>query len=194
MEQKILQLKIALKDIHPTIWRRIEIKDDITFYELHHIIQIVMGWWNSHLFEFRIKGMEPIGITDEDWMDEDMDMIEATELKVSEIKPHEKMKFEYIYDFGDYWRHTLTVEKIKTAEQNRFYPQCTGGERNCPPEDVGGFPGYMHLLEVLKNKRHPDHKDMIEWLGEPYDPEEFDANETNEELQFIIKTKHWNPN
>ena len=187
----ILQLKITLKGIRPPIWRRVEVKDDITFYELHHVIQIAMGWWNAHLFEFKV-GDYKIGITEDDWDTEDT--IESKDIVVSQVVDTEKMKFRYIYDFGDWWEHEIVVEKISPVDKNKTYPASIGGKRNCPPEDVGGFPGYMHLLEVLKDKKNPEREDMIEWLGEEYDPEEFDLEETNSELQFIIKTKNWNPN
>jgi len=46
---KILQLKITLKDVKPPVWRRVLVRDDITFYKLHRIIQYAMGWFESHL-------------------------------------------------------------------------------------------------------------------------------------------------
>ncbi len=57
-----------------------------------------------------------------------------------------------------------------------------------------GFPGYNNLVEIMKDKNHPEYLGMLEWLGEEYDPEYFNLKETNGELQFIIKTKNWNPN
>ena len=66
MATNILQLKITLQRIKPDIWRRVEVKDDITFFELHHVIQIAMGWWNAHLFEFNVENYK-IGITEDDW-------------------------------------------------------------------------------------------------------------------------------
>jgi len=161
MATKILQLKVTLRHIDPPIWRRIEVKDDITFYELHHIIQIVMG---------------------------------SQEIVLSRFIKAEKMNFSYLYDFGDSWMHEIEVEKISDPVQRYEYPACTGGERNCPPEDVGGPPGYYNFVEAMKDKRHPQHRELKEWYGELYDPEYFDLNETNGELQFIIKTKHWSPN
>ena len=92
MSANILQLKITLKHIDPPIWRRVEVKDDITFYELHHIIQITMGWWNAHLFEFKI-GSNRIGITEDDW--DTGDTIESTEIVLSKLVGTEKMKFNY---------------------------------------------------------------------------------------------------
>ena len=191
MATKILQLKVTLRHIDPPIWRRIEVKDDITFYELHHIIQIVMGWWNAHLFEFRIDGNK-IGIPDDEW--DDPGLLDSQEIVLSRFIKAEKMNFSYLYDFGDSWMHEIEVEKISDPVQRYEYPACTGGERNCPPEDVGGPPGYYNFVEAMKDKRHPQHRELKEWYGELYDPEYFDLNETNGELQFIIKTKHWSPN
>ena len=191
MPTNILQLKITLKGIRPPIWRRVEVKDDITFYELHHVIQVTMGWWNAHLFEFKV-GNYRIGITEDDWDTEDT--IESKEIVLSKVVDTEKMKFRYVYDFGDWWEHEIVVEKISPSDKNKNYPTCIGGKRNCPPEDVGGIPGYMNMLEIIKDKNNPEYEDMMEWLGEEYDPEEFDLEETNGEVQFIIKTKNWNPN
>ena len=191
MPANILQLKISLKHFKPPIWRRVEVKDDITFYELHHVIQIAMGWWNAHLFEFEVGGYM-IGTTEDDWDTENT--LESKEVKLSRLIDTEKMKFGYLYDFGDNWEHEIIVEKISLPEKDKNYPTCIKGKRNCPPEDVGGFPGYMYMLEVINDKNNPEHEDMLEWLGEKYDSEYFDLEETNGELQFIIKTKNWNPN
>ncbi len=49
---KILQFKITLKDSKPKIWRRFQNEDSIMFYDLHNVIQTVMGWTNSHLYQF----------------------------------------------------------------------------------------------------------------------------------------------
>ena len=51
---KIYQLKIHLEPnyLKPPIWRRVLVKSDITFYELHQIIQVAMGWTNAHLWDF----------------------------------------------------------------------------------------------------------------------------------------------
>lgn len=191
MPANILQLKITLQHIDPTVWRRVEVKDDITFYELHHVIQITMGWWNAHLFEFK-AGSYKIGITEDGWDTEGT--LESKEVVLSKLINTEKMKFKYIYDFGDNWEHEIEVEKITPMVKNKTYPSCIGGKRNCPPEDVGGFPGYINFLEIIKDKKHPEYQGMIEWLGDEFDPEYFDVEETNDELQFIIKTKKWNPN
>ena len=50
------QLKIALRGSKPPIWRRILVPGDITLDVLHNVIQIAMGWTNSHLHSFEIAG------------------------------------------------------------------------------------------------------------------------------------------
>ncbi len=191
MPANILQLKISLQQIEPPIWRRVEVKDDITFYELHHVIQIAMGWWNAHLFEFDAGGYT-IGVIEGSMVPEGT--LGSKEVMLSRLLDTENMKFKYLYDFGDNWDHEIELERIIPGVSGKSYPTCIGGERNCPPEDVMGFPGYMNLIEIMKDEKHPEYQGMLEWLGEEYDPEYFDLEETNGELQFIIKTKNWNPN
>src|SRR5258706_6884710 len=48
---KVIQLKITLAHTEPPIWRRLLVLDSITFFDLHHIFQITMGWKNAHLFD-----------------------------------------------------------------------------------------------------------------------------------------------
>ena len=43
------QLKITLNGITPPILRRLLVSENITFYRLHHIIQITMDWTNSEI-------------------------------------------------------------------------------------------------------------------------------------------------
>ena len=88
-----------------------------------------------------------------------------------------------MYDFGDSWRHTITVEKINPPPQ---YPRgCAvieAGERACPPEDVGGPYGYQEYSEAMANSNHERHKEFMEWQG-PFDPEAFDAETTTKRMK-----------
>jgi len=89
----------------------------------------------------------------------------------------------YEYDFGDGWTHNIVLEDILEKVKNTFYPVCIDGKRACPPEDCGGFPGYMNLLEVISDPKHEEYEDIVEWLGEEFDPEEFDKEDKNEALK-----------
>lgn len=182
-----VQLKIVLKDSRPPIWRRVVVDSSITFEELHYTIQISMGWGIYHLYEFNVANYRIGTIMDED--DDfgfgDSDVIDASEISLEEVIAGGVGKIKYEYDFGDSWIHEIQVEKIMPREAGVYYPVCLKGKLNCPPEDVGGIPGYYHLLEVLRDKKHPEHREMKDWLGGGYDPDEFDLEETNMFLREI---------
>ncbi len=176
-----LQLKITLKGSKPPIWRRVLIKDTITFKDLHHIIQDAMGWYNCHLYEFDLWGFS-IGMPYEGSFDEIED---ASKIKIKKHLNSPGMKFTYTYDFGDDWEHLITVEKIEPITKGEQLPVCIKGKGNCPPEDCGGIWGYYELLETIKDKKHPDHEDMLEWLGGSFDPNEFNIEEINGMLKRL---------
>jgi len=184
---EIIQLKITLKGTKPPIWRRVQLDKSTTFLKLHHIIQIAMGWTNSHLHEFEINGYR-IAESNEDF-EEDFggNTIDASTVSLDSIIVITKEKFNYYYDFGDSWDHQILVEKFLPRDSNTKYPNCIAGKLNCPPEDCGGIWGFYNLLEIIKDKKHPEHKEMLEWLGGEYDSEYFDMAEINEELSLNIK-------
>ncbi len=177
----IYQLKISLGESKPPIWRRIHVKSDITLAKLHDIFQIAMGWTNSHLHQFIIHGVE-YGIPDPDY---DMDMEDEKKVKLGELIFAEKEKFFYEYDFGDSWEHEILVEKILPIEKGLHYPICLKGKRACPPEDCGGIWGYSEFLEAIEDVNNPEHDDMLEWVGEEFDPETFDIDSINQGLKYI---------
>ncbi|HIJ71858.1 MAG TPA: plasmid pRiA4b ORF-3 family protein [Planctomycetes bacterium] len=174
----ICQLKITLKNIEPPIWRRIQVHGDITLFRLHEYIQGFMGWENYHMHEFRIKGQR-YGKPDPDGEA----LFGAKTNKDKGFKVCDLVSdgdvFEYVYDFGDDWRHEIEVEKVMEAEAGAVYPTCLAGERACPEEDCGGPWGYQEMLEILKEPEHEDYEHYFEWLGGEFDLEEFDLDEVN---------------
>lgn len=177
---KIYQFKVTLRHIEPPIWRRFQVEDNMTFEDLHYVIQIVMGWEMSHLYAFNINKQT---ITDSDsLMEMGEDGLEAEETELNELIKKEKTTFRYTYDFGDDWQHELVLEKILAPDPAMTYPVCLEGARACPPEDCGGLPGYMEILETLKKPKSKAYKELMEWLDDEYDPELFDLETVNEEL------------
>jgi hypothetical protein len=174
----IYQIKVTLTGIKPPIWRRIEVPGQITLFKLHVVLQVVMGWTNSHLHQFIIDKTyygEPDPEFD-DWIDENR-------VKLSQLPLEEKSKFIYEYDFGDSWKHELRIEKILQVSDVKKAPICLKGSRACPPEDIGGIWGYEDFLEAIQDPNHPEHEDMMEWVGGQYDPEAFDVDEVNQYLK-----------
>ncbi|WP_232624501.1 plasmid pRiA4b ORF-3 family protein [Paraburkholderia ginsengisoli] len=87
-----------------------------------------------------------------------------------------------IYDFGDNWQHRVKVEKILPPDSDLRSPICLAGRNACPPEDVGGGPGYIEFLEAITDPSHEDHEQLLEWCGGSFDPDAFDLAAVNERL------------
>ncbi|TWU08367.1 Plasmid pRiA4b ORF-3-like protein [Stieleria varia] len=167
--ERLYQFKITLLESQPPIWRRIQVKDS-TLDKFHERIQTAMGWTNSHLHQFKIDG-ERWG--DPELLDdgfEDFECVDSTVTKISKIVPKNGKRFQFLYeyDFGDGWEHEVLFEGCLRSEKGGRYPLCVEGERNCPPEDVGGVWGYAEFLEAFANPKHEQHDDFVEWAPKPY--------------------------
>ena len=184
----IYQVKITLRGVRPPIWRRVQVRSDELLEHLHYVIQLSMGWTNSHLHSFRIQGME-YGMPMPEFDFGGEQMRDEKTVKLSQLIPGEKFKFIYLYDFGDSWEHELLIEKVLEAEAGVDYPICTKAKRACPPEDCGGIWGYHDFVEAVQDPEHPEHEEMLEWVGGSFDPEEADPEEINEQLQLIPEWK-----
>ncbi len=178
---KMVQLKVTLMGVKPPIWRRILVSDTATLSELHHILQIAMGWTDSHLHMFMV-GQKRSGIPDPEWGVFDETMLDESKVKLRSVFKREKHAISYEYDFGDGWLHKVVLEKKLDFNPAEELPKCMAGRRGCPPEDVGGVWGYQNFLKIYQDNHHPQHEEMIEWAGEYFDPEIFDIEETNKIL------------
>jgi DNA-binding MarR family transcriptional regulator len=174
----IYQLKVTLQEIKPPIWRRILVRATTTLPRLHDILQVSMGWTDSHLHRF-IVGESEYGQPDPDFED---DMRSEQRVPLARIVASEKASFGYEYDFGDSWNHLIVLEKILPADPALHYPHCVAGKRACPPEDVGGVWGFAELLAAVRNSKHPEHDEMLEWAGGAFDPEAFSLDAINRAL------------
>ncbi|MCR2806256.1 plasmid pRiA4b ORF-3 family protein [Paenibacillus soyae] len=172
--------RIELDEITPKIWREFRFHPELTFHQLHHLIQEVMGWGDYHLYEFQVN-KKSIGVPDPEMQPFERGTSKELDARKEIVQKHVSMEganFSYLYDFGDGWEHTITLKSID-MEQSDPVPVCLDGARACPPEDVGGVWGYQHLLEVLGTPDHPEREEMLEWAGEEFDPEHFSVQDTN---------------
>lgn len=186
--ETIYQIKVTLAGVRPPIWRRILIPKDLRLDRLHAVLQIVMGWTNSHLHQFIVgrKYYSDPRFELDAW---DLEVFDERKVTVKDILPEVRSKAVYEYDFGDGWEHTLLVEKQLAQEPGAAYPLCLDGRRACPPEDCGGVGGYANLLEALEDPEHEEHEELLEWLGEASDPEAFSLESVNRELGKL--TSRW---
>ena len=177
----MFELRVVLRDIEPTIWRRVRVPADAPLGVVHEVLQVAFGWTDSHLHDFEIGAIR-FGMADiEDeifCVDEDGAPLGAVALQGS--------TFVYRYDFGDDWKHEVTVERVMSGEDDTIIT-CTGGERACPPEDCGGPRGYANLLEVLANPKNEEHADMKSWVGRGFKSEKFDLVAVNKKLAALSK-------
>ena len=188
---KILELDIVLQGSKPKIWRRVLVPDDMTFRELHYIIQFAMGWDHSHLHQFVVgKYQRRIGVPYEDDFNK---MEDSRKIKINSLLNAPKDKILYEYDFGDGWEHIVEVKKVHEPEKGKKYPVLIGGAMACPPEDCGGIWGYHDLVDTMKKKGSEAYEELVEWLGGEFDPEEFDMDEINEAFfkNFKKEMKAW---
>jgi len=174
----IIQLRVALVDSHPPIWRRVQIMDNSTFFDLHNVIQEAMGWEDYHLHNFAFQKNRAdrsivIGPIDEEDMYEKVD---ESKTLVKDWLGKDYKQCRYSYDYGDDWDHNILFEKTLPSESGLKYPRCIAGKMACPPEDSGGLWGYYGKLEALQDPKHPDHNDVLDWMGEDFDPEVFDPS------------------
>ncbi|MFY0580080.1 plasmid pRiA4b ORF-3 family protein [Cystobacter fuscus] len=102
---------------------------------------------------------------------------------LSDLAPAARASFSYVYDMGDNWVHRIRVKKVQPAQARMRYPACTAGARAAPPEDCGGVLGYDNLLEALRNPAHEGRAELIEWVGDSYDPEAFDLEATDKAVR-----------
>ena len=180
----LLQLRIQLQGVEPAVWRQVLVPESITLPRLHRVIQAAMGWRNSHLHEFEINRVRygqpdlmrdsgPEGLIAETGIDLKQCLGGVT-------------SFEYLYDFGDDWRHLVQVEARVRPDQPLLKPMCLAGDGVCPPEDVGGVPGYQHFLSVMQDPENPEFEDFCAWIGaKSFDPRLFDLNQVNARLGRI---------
>lgn len=171
MSRPIYQLRIALAEVAPPVWRRVLVPGGFTLDRVHRLIQYAMGWLDLHLHSFEIGGEQygppdPVG---------ELDLRDELDTRLSAVAGKGDV-FTYTYDFGDWWEHEVAVEDVFAADPAVRYPVCLDGARACPPEDVGGAYGYQELLAALANPDHPRHEELRRWLGRDLDPEAFDPS------------------
>lgn len=151
---------------------------------LHEVIQIAMGWTNSHLHQF-VAGRVFYGPSDPDFDDLGTKSLDEAKYSVSDVAPRLKSRFVYEYDFGDGWEHEVLLEKVLPPDATFQHPVCLAGANACPPEDCGGIHGYYDLLRALKDPKHKRHDEMSEWVGGSWDPEWFELKTTNALLKRL---------
>lgn len=148
-----------------------------------------MGWENCHLYEFQVGRSIRYGDPDPEWDDEGLRSAEKATLADLIGHAGKDGSFDYIYDFGDDWLHTVTIESAAEADRDATYPRLLEARGRCPPEDSGGAGGYVHCLEAISDPSHEDHAEMLEWCGQDFDPKIVDEDAIGNALALLGASK-----
>ena len=187
-----LLIELHPDELQPAIWRRMVVDGRVSLAKLHHFIQAAFGWTDAHLHAFTINSIHYMSPNFDDLQDEVFAGMEAQYERKGYLNRllAEGDTFVYLYDFGDSWSHVITVEKIEMVENDPHgNAYVAGGERACPPEDVGGTTGYHEFLEtILSNAHSEEAKKLINWAGGEFNPGMFDRLAANASIQRTL----WN--
>jgi hypothetical protein len=187
-EPNALQIRVALVEIEPTIWRRLIVPRSFHLSQLHRVIQAAFGWWDCHLHEFRIGGLS---YRDAEFcepeFEDDARSFDESEVRLRDFDRSEGLSFLYVYDFGDNWNHIVEFERLLALDPAPRSASCIDGGRARPPEDVGGVHGYAGFLDIITDPGNPEHRDTKHWAGGHFDPEWFDREMTDKDVRNALR-------
>lgn len=200
-DSPIYQLRIDLRDIRPPIWRRILVRGDTSLHRLHEIIQVLFDWAGYHLHSFDVGGVQ---FTDDRESRLELGMRDESRMRLAQLGLRAGVSFLYTYDFGDNWEHLIKVEEVLPPDATGVYPRCIKGKRAGPPEDCGGPWGYDTIVKALHaageatasvsedgeeedSGEENEYAELLEWVGEDFDPEAFDLDAINVALAARLR-------
>jgi hypothetical protein len=185
--ERIARLHIKLDHIEPVIWRRVEVPITTSLKGLHDVIQAVMLFKDYHLFEFNAGGKR-YAVPDPEW-DFGADTYAARNVRIGALVDRGITTFNYTYDFGDDWRHSITVEAVTDADPAVEYPRFLDGDWRAPPEDVGGLPGFEDFLIAMSKPRHAQHRKVVDWYGGRFEPNDIGVDTINERIAKLARRR-----
>ena len=187
MTEPIARIRIELQSIEPHVWRRVDVPVSSTLLALHEIIQIAMGWTDAHLFEFTVGG-RAYGVIEPD-LEYEPKQSKAASVRLKGLIDRGIDRFDYVYDFGDDWRHAVIIEEVCAGDTGTDYPAFVDGERRCPPEDVGNAEGFMAFLEAALVAGHPEHERMVAWYGKRFEFTDIDEQQIRAGLAELARQR-----
>ncbi len=181
----VYELDVVLSASEPPIWRRFSVPGTITLAQLSRAIQSAMGWKAGHLYE--------LVIDNQSYADPILELETTSPRRVSlqAVVTRPKRKFQFIYDMGDNWEHEITVRSIRPIQAGETLPNLLDGARACPPENVGGIPGYEDFLRVIADPKDFAYQAKLEWVGGRWDPEDFNREVLQRQLITSARRGRW---
>lgn len=192
MTATLHRLMVTLNHVEPRVQREIVVPSDLRLDRLHSVLQVAMGWENAHMHEFLVGGRRNgarIGVPQPEFAGFGTPVLSQKRYTLTQIAPAKGAKFEYWYDFGDDWHHTIRTTAILNADSvpESGRPVCLKARGACPPEDCGRPPGYANLLDILGDPTHPEYEGMKEWVGGDFNPAFVDVDAINGSLAKLSR-------
>lgn len=144
-ELAVFQIRVDLDDAEPSIWRRLNVRSDLTLDVLHQVLQDAFGWTDSHLHRFALGGG---GVWDDESevflcaydVDYPEDVLDGASTAEVDVRLDETMtepgdRLAYVYDYGDNWELTLKLEDVLPATPDTPAAVCVDGSLPAPPDD-----------------------------------------------------------
>ena len=190
-QEKAFILRVSLICGKTEIWRQVAVPARTTFSRFHKVIQGCFCWLGYHLHEFRmldssgnVIAKSVMDLSDPDEWIVDPEVPRFSERKrLSSWLPH-CSTFTYLYDYGDYWEHSVKLEQV-VEKYEGILPVCLDGEGTAPPEDVGGEGGYLDFMRIVNKKRDSlEKRELLVW-ARSLEWQPFDLQEINQRLRQI---------
>jgi hypothetical protein len=190
VSRTVHELEVSLRHVTPRVWRRLRVPSECGLDELHRVLQAVMGWEDAHLHAFEV-GEERYGVPDPDW--DDADLQDESQVRLGDVAPAVGARLLYGYDFGDGWEHDVVVRAVGPLPAGESASRVLDGGGACPPEDVGGPPGYEQFVEAMGDPRHPEHVTYADWAGRTWDPHAVDLDRHDAAVRALSPAPHGGP-
>lgn len=180
---EVYQLRIDLRGTrNPKVWRRIVVSATIKLSLLHVVLLRAMGWGGGHMHEFTFAQGSYASV--EPGLDLPFDVQDESRVSLRNALKA-SVAFTWIYDYGDNWQHKVKVERADVTGFALAHPMCIAGQGACPPDDVGGVPGFENFVLAMADPAHPEHDELKSWYGGSFDPAAFSADDVQERLDEI---------
>lgn len=172
-EPRVYRLRADLDHARPPIWRRLDVRSDLTLDVIHQVLQAAFGWTDSHLHRFALGGgpfdwNSQLFLCPYDVEEGEDDGSPASDVRLDETLQDPGDVLRYVYDYGDSWELTLRLEERLSAAGEVPTATCVAGRRAAPPEDCGGITQAEDLAEVLDDPAHFSLDEVNQTLRDPY--------------------------
>jgi len=160
-EPAVYRVRVDLNGARPPIWRRLEVRSDVTLDVVHQVLQAAFGWADGHLHRFALGG-DPFDRESElflcpyDAEEGDEEGTPASEVALDETLAEPGDRLSYVYDYGDSWDLSIDLEAVLPLAEDTPVAVCTDGRRAAPPEDCGGLRDAEDLADLVADPAHFD--------------------------------------